>query len=358
MLHKFVIGMPYCIMNNFECDQQTMELEEELDHEARQYKDILRVEVLEDYNTLSEKLCALVEWAALQSFDFFLKTDHDIFIRLDTILSELGALGPVDNYWSGFGWHDVPPISDTKDKNRDLLYNLGKFPPYTAGALHILSSNLVRALSSTLPRRYYQNEDQSLGIWLLPFDVTPKHDKRIQQWDVCHNSLIAKHPLSPQKMRDMYYNVINGRDLCHGFPTKRCPLCFECTPEQVHWKTSGLLCDERGASVGKGMLNPETNNPSPAMPLDSVTAGVLGYLPYQTCKRTKLEGEKMEGNYVKNGHLDGIKEKSEWIMKGNVENDNVGMKDYAQEPSNECVKLTASIDGISYISQVHLITNH
>lgn len=205
-------------MNEFECDKQTLRTESDLEDEAQVYGDILRVDVLESYNTLSEKVCALVEWAAQQSFDYFLKTDHDIFLRLDTIMAELSELGPRDNYWRGFAWHDVPPISDNSDKNKELAYELGKFPPYTAGALHILSANLVRSLSSDLPRRYYQNEDQSLGIWLLPFNVTPIHDTRIQQWDVCHPSMIVKHPLSPERMRIMYDNIMSNRDLCQGLP--------------------------------------------------------------------------------------------------------------------------------------------
>jgi hypothetical protein len=336
-------------MQNFECDKQTVQLESWLKDEAEAYGDILRVNVLENYNTLSEKLCALVEWAAQQNFDYFLKTDHDIFLRLDTIVAELSELGPKEDYWRGFGWHDVPPISDITDKNREVVYELGTFPPYTAGALHILSANLVRSLSSALPRRYYQNEDQSLGVWLLPFNVTPIHDKRIQQWDVCDSSMIAKHPLSPEKMRLMYDNVVNKRDLCEGLATRRCPLCFECREDQDHWVNSGLTCDENGASVGPALTE---HNQAGQKVEDDVMAGVLGYLPFIVCKPTTLEGPQSKVNYVKNGHLE--KEYlSEWTTQGSVSIDVNGMVDYAGDPANICLKLTPSAESpISLFSQV------
>ena len=328
-----------------------MQLEKELEDEAQAYGDILRVNILENYNTLSEKVCALMEWAAQQSFDYFLKTDHDIFLRLDTIVSELSELGSKENYWRGFAWHDVPPISDTSDKNRDLVYELGKFPPYTAGALHILSANLVRALSSALPRRYYQNEDQSIGIWLLPFNVTPIHDKRIQQWDVCDASMIAKHPVSAAKMRIMYENVLNKGDMCHGFPTKRCPLCFECREDQDHWVHSGLTCDENGASVGPMLAEKNKGGGGPKV-VDDVMEGVLGYLPFISCNRTTLEGPHSKSNYVKNGHLN-KEDMEEWMMKGSVSMVNDGMIDYVGDPDNSCIKLTPSVQSkMSFISQV------
>lgn len=338
-------------MQKLECDITTREQEYELEAETERYRDILRVDVLDNYNTLSAKTNALIDWAGSLDFEYFLKTDHDIFIRLDTIAKELQEQGPQKRYWSGLVWKNIPPISDPNDKNKELVYDLGRFPPYTAGALYILSSDLVHGLASDLPRRYYQNEDQSLGVWLLPFNVTPVNDIRIQQWDVCNSNMIAKHPLTPQRMNEMYSNVVQGRDMCQGFPTVRCPLCYECTEDQVDWRTSDLGCDPDGVYV-KNL--PQENTQSLPPPVDDVMAGVVGYLPFVSCKRRGLEDAPLKYNYVRNGHLE-LKFSFEWSVKGNVAWEQDGMFDYKGDPSAECVKLTTP-PGIrtSLISQVTL----
>ncbi len=363
MHHKFVIGQPHCVLKNFECDQATLDQERQLESEADLFNDILRVNVLDSYNALSEKTCALLEWAATQSFDYFLKTDHDIFLRLDTIYAELKERGVSNSYWSGFVWRDVPPISDPSDKNREVQYEMGKFPPYTAGALHILSSDLVYGLSSSLSRRYYQNEDQSLGLWLFPFNVTPIHDPRIQQWDVCHPALIAKHPLTPQRMRDMYNNVILG-DMCRGFDTLRCPLCWRCSPEQSNWRGNGLDCNENGATVIEpyGVDPPKVKKPK----VEDVMDGVVGFLPYAHCTRTQLEDVPQNYNLVGNPHFNRDAKASEkgkgknggegigvWGMVGSARIVEGGMSDYIGDPRADCLELYNTADTrSSYAFQV------
>jgi hypothetical protein len=217
-----------------------------------------------------------------------------------------------------------------------LQFDLGKFPPYTAGALHILSSDLVYALRSSLPRRYYQNEDQSLGVWLLPFNVTPLHDPRIQQWDVCHSSMIAKHPLTPDRMREMYGNVVRTDDMCTGFDTTRCPLCWQCPPDQAHWSTFGLDCDQYGATVKKTQSNPK----SAGVPLEPVMKSVVDYLPYVSCTPRKMEDVQLSTNIVQNGHLLNLPQ-SQWLKKGAAEFVNEGLSDY-RDPTESAIKLTTT----------------
>ncbi|CAG8648585.1 1196_t:CDS:2, partial [Racocetra fulgida] len=86
-------------------------------------------------------------------------------------------------------------IVPSSDLYNDLShkYPLPMFPPFTAGALYILSRDIISLIATDSPRIFTKNEDQNLGIWLFPYNIKPIHDKRIQQADVCEDDMIAKH---------------------------------------------------------------------------------------------------------------------------------------------------------------------
>jgi len=74
---------------------------------------------------------------------------------------------------------NIHPIQDPLDKNREeRKFAMGMYPPFTAGALYVLSVDLVHALTSAdyLPRRYFSNEDETLGVWLYGYNIEPIHD--------------------------------------------------------------------------------------------------------------------------------------------------------------------------------------
>lgn len=123
------------------------------------------------------------------------------------------------------------------------------FPPFTAGALYILSRDVVNAIVGTPgPRLYTKNEDQNLGIWLFPYNIKPIHDRRIQQADVCEDDMIAKHFGDSYEiggtMYDMLNNIENNKRLCAGFKTNLCALCYPCRGKANHWKDWNFDCDD------------------------------------------------------------------------------------------------------------------
>lgn len=116
--------------------------------------------------------------------------------------------------------------------------------------MHILSSDLVR--QAALPgasRLFVQNEDQNLGIWLYPSGVRPIHDYRIQQGQVCEDSMIAKH-FSSHYIEEagmdasrMYLNVRDGKPMCKDFLQKWCGVCYPgCRGRSNHWRDWGFEC--------------------------------------------------------------------------------------------------------------------
>ena len=71
-----------------------------LSQEATQYGDLLRVELQESYRRLVFKTAALYDYLTLRSspplgdlsFDYFLKTDDDSFVRIDKLVERLDVL--------------------------------------------------------------------------------------------------------------------------------------------------------------------------------------------------------------------------------------------------------------------------
>lgn len=149
---------------------------------------------------------------------------------------------------------NIPPIKNSKNKNAAFDYQLPMFPPFTAGALYILSRDVIHLIVTDGPRLYTKNEDQNMGIWLFPFNIKPIHDRRIQQADVCEDDMIAKHFgddfSHAGSMYDMYDNILNGRRLCQGFKQHFCALCYPCNGRANHWRDWNFECDdEKGITL-------------------------------------------------------------------------------------------------------------
>jgi len=231
-----------------------------IEAEARSYGDILTVPAHDGYSDLSKKIFEGWRWAGQHEVDYVFKTDDDILLRMDTLSKEFIELGRRHEYWKGFAYWDIPAIKDASNKNADFSYELSSFPPYTAGALHILSKDLVNVVAPPQggSRLFVMNEDQALGLWLYPSGVRPIHDHRIQQAQVCENDMVAKHFGGQYKEEggigpvEMYDNIVHGRKLCDGgFLTKWCGVCYpSCRSRSNHWKDWGFACDDlKGATL-------------------------------------------------------------------------------------------------------------
>ncbi|GAA5907533.1 hypothetical protein JCM5296_004108 [Sporobolomyces johnsonii] len=229
-----------------------------IEAEADEFGDMLVVPAQDSYADLSKKVHEGWKWAAGLDVDYVLKTDDDILLRMDVVAKELVQLGRRKEYWRGFAYWDIPAIKDASNKNADFSYELPSFPPYTAGALHILSKDLVELVAPpSAPRLFTMNEDQSLGLWLFPSGVRPIHDHRIQQAQVCENDMIAKHFGGQYKeptgygAREMYGNIVSGRKPCEGLLQRWCGVCYpSCRRRDNHWRDWGFSCDElKGATL-------------------------------------------------------------------------------------------------------------
>ncbi|KAL1922145.1 uncharacterized protein VTP21DRAFT_10787 [Calcarisporiella thermophila] len=241
MAYRFVVGEPPSASAH-------LKMGPKISAESERYGDILMVASPDTYTGLSRKFHKGLEWAGNYNFDYLIKTDDDIFARLDVISKELSSQPHQSFYWRGLGYWNIPPIHNKNDKNCEFDYTLPMFPPFTAGALYILSRDIIDLLVSGGPRLYTKNEDQNLGIWLYPHNIRPIHDRRIQQADVCEDDMIAKHFSDSYEPREsmyaMYENIVSGRRMCEGFRQKYCAVCYPCRGRVNHWRDWKYDCDE------------------------------------------------------------------------------------------------------------------
>ncbi|RIA97649.1 Glycosyltransferase Family 31/32 protein [Glomus cerebriforme] len=225
-----------------------MNMGQKLLDESERYGDIIIVPTTDLHDDLSRKVYKGFEWSNKYAFDYIVKTDDDIFVRMDIISRELEESGPGKKYyWRGFCYWNIP-ANNSENKNVASDYKLPIFPPFTTGALYILSRDIISLLVIDAPRLFTMNDDQSLGIWLFPYNIKPIHDRRIQHTDVCEDDMIAKHfdenSEDDQSMKDMYENVINNKRMCEGFKQRFCALCYPCWGREKHWRDLNFDCDD------------------------------------------------------------------------------------------------------------------
>ncbi|CAG8439059.1 1096_t:CDS:2 [Acaulospora morrowiae] len=216
--------------------------------ESDEYGDIIIVPSSDLDSDLSHKLYKAFEWANEYDFNYIIKTDDDVFVRMDIISRELEELGSDKRYyWRGLGYWNIPPSHDVDNKNSAFDYKLPLLPPFTAGVLYILSRDIISLIVTDAPRLFTKSEDQNLGVWLFPYNIKPIHDKRIQKADVCEDDMIAKHfgdsYEKDRSMQEMYENVVNKRRLCEGFRQRFCAFCYPCWGREDHWKDLNFDCD-------------------------------------------------------------------------------------------------------------------
>jgi hypothetical protein len=75
-----------------------------IDQEMKDHDDILLLPCSDLYEDLSKKVYHAFEWADQYDFDYFVKTDDDIFVRWDTVSKEMELAGRTQRYWRGLAY--------------------------------------------------------------------------------------------------------------------------------------------------------------------------------------------------------------------------------------------------------------
>jgi hypothetical protein len=149
---------------------------------------------------------------------------------------------------------NIPTRILPNSKSLQIDYALPTLPAYTHSMLYILSKDTLHLIvhPSLATRRFLPGDDgENLAIWLFGFNLTPIHDRRIQEGEsICENDLIGKRMERISDMSKMYFNVVNERPQCTGFDSSNCAVCYSCKDKKLTWKTLNLACDmERGITL-------------------------------------------------------------------------------------------------------------
>ncbi|XP_026053915.1 beta-1,3-galactosyltransferase 2-like [Carassius auratus] len=169
-------------------DQET--LQEKLQNESQQYKDLLQSNFLDSYKNLTIKTMMMMEWLSrsCQQASFAVKVDADVLVNTNNLINMLVSLNPVPtNYMTGLVWYGNIVIRNPLNKFY-LPYDVypkDTYPPYPLGMCYIISLDL--------PQKFIQEskhikaifiEDAYLGLCLERMGIVPSHPPHIEQFVV------------------------------------------------------------------------------------------------------------------------------------------------------------------------------
>jgi len=180
------------------CSEEDLKITEE----EKTYKDIVIMPDIDVYRHLPQKVKFAYTWGLEHTTaKWFLKTDDDSVVRVDTLDSYLEKTYNSDEYVVvgriSRGW-GVP----RSGKWAERTYKPSKYPNFPLGSVgHVVSRPVASYIADHLDKLFnYQGEDVSIGIWLdeSPLKskvkwVTSKHMtnkgncKDTNQWVIGHN---------------------------------------------------------------------------------------------------------------------------------------------------------------------------
>ena len=172
---------------------------------------MLFVNTIDVYRHVTDKLVQSLKHYQTKSFQFFMKTDDDTFLNIESILSE--GLIEGSRTWMGRFRHNWAVERYGKWAERD--YKSLTYPPFPCGSAYVLTSDLARWLADNADiLKKFQGEDVSMGIWLSGIDVCREDSARWGCEDECVGDRYSIPQLSPSHLRLLWHNWRTCRNPC------------------------------------------------------------------------------------------------------------------------------------------------
>jgi hypothetical protein len=219
-------------MDNIPKDQDRQRFAAAVELEREVYADLLTQELgCEDsHKLLAEKVVAFFEWtvAEFPGAGFVMITDDDVHMRVRELVGDLQGEVRDQRLYIGeliepLSSAPLVPIRDaahpyyTSKEN----YPMGHFIPYAAGPHFLLSMDCVRYVAKNRWRLASLNgqDDTSIAFWLLSIQVHLQITRALISLRSypCENNVLSVADLSPLGIRIAHDNLLNERELCHGF---------------------------------------------------------------------------------------------------------------------------------------------
>ncbi|KAI7866415.1 galactosyltransferase-domain-containing protein [Spinellus fusiger] len=236
--YRFVLGKPPSASAQMKRGPSVVQ-------ESQMFHDMLIVPASDKTADKSAKVLEAMRWASTAQYDYLIKTEDDVFVRWDSLLSDLKALGKKTEYWRGLVYRNMLPSEGTQS-SMAYDYAMPVLPVYTSGALYVISrdvADLVTNLKTHM--RTVANDNENIAVWLFGHSVVPVHDPRMQATSVCEQDLLSLRV--PHKdihtMATLYTNAVAGQDMCKELTHTQCAVCYPCHGKSDDWRQYNLECD-------------------------------------------------------------------------------------------------------------------
>ncbi|KAF1781406.1 Glycosyl transferase, family 31 [Phytophthora cactorum] len=198
------------------------------------YGDLLTDELNCDdsYADLPGKIKEFLHFTATKyaQAQYVMIADDDVYVRVDRVVQQLITKTPTLRFYSG----QVRAI-DNAQKAKVIRRNDGKYryslskeeypmsdlPPLAIGAYFFLSMDCVEFVSKNRKRLMNMAgmDDMSVALWMLVIQVHAQPFGNLEhlRGGRCTDNLVVLGDLSPLSIRVVHNNLLQRRQLCHGF---------------------------------------------------------------------------------------------------------------------------------------------
>lgn len=179
--------------------------------------DLLLLDFVDDYSTLTEKLArSITHLVENYEFKFIFKGDDDTYVRLKPFLSLLARQSRHKLYWGFFVGNSRVKSSGKWEENSWFLCD--RYLPYARGGGYVISQDIAKYISVNSEfLEFYQNEDVSLGVWLSALKIERRHERKFNteyKSRGCNNNYLVMHKTSLQQMHQLSKNIKEVGELC------------------------------------------------------------------------------------------------------------------------------------------------
>lgn len=161
--------------------------------EGEQYKDVLFNNVVDSYESLTNKSVAGLTWASNKCRPtYLLKTDDDCYVNIPNVIKFLKTRTPEDDLYAGrVLWYRLVDRDEQSEfYTTKEAYGKPLYPPYASGSGYILSGHI---LPKILERSRFHNqvpsEDAYLGIIIASLHIPVMDHKKILPYIFCNETV-------------------------------------------------------------------------------------------------------------------------------------------------------------------------
>lgn len=195
-----------------------------LKKEAAYFGDIVILPFMDRYELVVLKTIAIGEYGVQNvTASYIMKCDDDTFIRVDTVLKEIGGVSPNKSLYMGNLNLLHRPLRTGKWAVSFQEWPEAIYPPYANGPGYVISSDIAKYIVSQQLNhslRLFKMEDVSMGMWVEQFNsstpVQYSHSWKFCQYG-CMEDYYTAHYQSPRQMFCLWGNIIKGRARCCNY---------------------------------------------------------------------------------------------------------------------------------------------